>query len=98
MIGLSPEAEAHLDDLLAHFERKDRIEAARNLLAALETASERIERNPEVGLPAPKPYPQLAKAGRLWLHVRRYWFAYSTTMPPVFLAVAYDESNMPRRL
>ena len=52
MIRFSPEAEGQIDALLEHFERLGRIEATRNLIAALETASARIERDPVAGLPA----------------------------------------------
>ncbi len=50
MIALTPEAEEQLDGLLAHYERLGRVEAAENLLVALERASARIERQPEAGL------------------------------------------------
>lgn len=98
MIRLTPEAEAQLDALLEHYERLGRIEATRNLIATLEAASARIERDPAAGLPAPRPYPSLAKPGRRWLHVRPYWVGYSTTTPPVISAVFYDAANIPGRL
>ncbi|MGB8843060.1 MAG: hypothetical protein WCC64_18550 [Aliidongia sp.] len=49
-------------------------------------------------MPAPRPYPQLAKPGRRWLHIRRYWIAYRTTSPPVIIAACYDAANIPKRL
>ena len=98
MIRISSTAGAQVDALIDHYERRDRLEAARNLLIALEEASDRIERNPMAGLPAPRPYPQLRKRGRLWLHVRPYWIAYTTGEPPVIVAVFYEEANIPGRL
>lgn len=98
MIRLSPEAEAQIDALLEHYERLGRVEATRNLIAVLNTASARIERDPGFGLLAPRPYPSLAKTGRLWLHVRPYWVGYSTTAPPVISAVFYDAADIPGRL
>lgn len=87
-----------MDALIAHYEGLGRLAAARNLLAALETAAQRIEANPFAGLPAPRPYPTLAKPGRLWLHAGAYWIAYTLTEPAVIQAVIYDTANIPRRL
>ena len=42
MIALSPEAEAQLDALIAHYEALGRLEASVNLLNALERARTRI--------------------------------------------------------
>jgi hypothetical protein len=75
-----------------------RPEAIRNLAYALADAIEKIKLQPHAGLPAPRPYPHLAKPGHLWVHVRRYWIAYSMTTPPVILAVCYDTANIPKRL
>jgi hypothetical protein len=49
-------------------------------------------------VPAPRPYPDLAHAGEAWTHAGRYWFAHTTTKPPVILAVYYDQADIPRRL
>ena len=72
MIALSPEAEAQLDALVSHFEALGRVEASINLQHALERARPRISQTPEAGLPAPRPYPALAKAGRLWIAEHKY--------------------------
>ena len=66
MIALSPEAEAQLDALIAHYEALGRIEASINLLNALERAKARIAETPEAGLQAPgpiRPLQRLAVAG-----------------------------------
>lgn len=97
MIRLSPEAETQLDELLHHYERLGRIEAAENLLAALEQAGDRITRAPAAGFPAPRPYPELAARGLRWIKVGRYWIAYSTTTPPIIHGVFYDAGDIPRR-
>ncbi|MEA1650211.1 type II toxin-antitoxin system RelE/ParE family toxin [Nitrospirillum sp. BR 11164] len=97
-IRLSPRAEAQVDALIAHYERLGRLAATRNLLVALEMAALRIETSPFAGLPAPRPYPTLAKAGRLWLHAGSYWVAYTITEPAVIQAVIHDTANIPRRL
>jgi plasmid stabilization system protein ParE len=76
VIPLSSEAEAQLDDLMTHYERLERIEAVRNLLAAVEAAAARIERAPEAGLSAPRPYPNLARLGLRWIKESAYWIAY----------------------
>jgi plasmid stabilization system protein ParE len=57
VIALSLEAEARVDQLIEHYESRRRLEAAVNLLKALERASTRIVTSPEAGLLAPLPYP-----------------------------------------
>jgi plasmid stabilization system protein ParE len=98
MIALSPEAEAQLDALIAHYEAMDRLEASINLLEALERAVSRISADPESGLPAPRPYPALAKAGRRWIVEGSYWISYSLTTPPVISGVYYAMADIPNRL
>ena len=98
MIALSPEAEAQLDALIAHYEARGRVEASINLLTALERATTRISERPDAGLPAPRPYPALAKAGRLWVIEGSYWISYSLTTPPVISGVFYAMADIPNRL
>ena len=98
MIALSPEAEAQLDGLIAHYEALGRVEASINLLSALERARARISETPEAGLPAPRPYPSLAKVGRRWIVEGTYWISYSLTTPPVISGVFYAMADIPNRL
>jgi hypothetical protein len=49
-------------------------------------------------LPAPRPYPALAKAGRRWLIEGSYWISYSLTTPPVISGVFYAMSDIPNRI
>ena len=69
-----------------------------NLLNALERAKARISERPEAGLPAPRPYPALAKAGRRWIIEGSYWISYSLTTPPVISGVFYAMADIPNRL
>ena len=98
MIALSPEAEAQLDALIAHYEALGRVEASINLLKAVEGAKAQISANPEAGLAAPRPYPALAKAGRRWIIEGTYWISYSLTTPPVISGVFYAMADIPNRL
>lgn len=98
MIRLGSEAERQAAELLQHYARLARPEAGRNLVTALDQAAAQIERSPSAGLQAPRPYPFLARLGRLWIKVGRYWIAYSTTDPPVILAIFHDAANIPGRL
>ena len=98
MIALSPEAEAQLDALIAHYEALGRVEASINLLNALERAKVRISETPEAGLPAPRPYPSLTNAGRRWVIEGTYWISYSLTAPPVISGVFYAMADIPNRL
>ncbi len=61
MIRYTLEAEQQIDDLRIHYEKKERLEAARNLDRALEEAEEQIIANPGAGLPTPRPYPRLKR-------------------------------------
>ena len=98
MIELSPEAEAQLDALIAHYEALERVEASINLLTALERAKARILATPEAGLLSPRPYPALAKAGRRWIIEGTYWISYSLTTPPTISGVFYAMADIPNRL
>lgn len=97
MIRLGDAAERQLADLLDHYSRLNRPEASRSLIAAIGQAVEKIERDPAAGLPAPRPYPQLAQPGEAWIKAGRYWIAYTTTLPPTIVALFYDAADIPRR-
>ena len=79
-----------MDRLIAHYEERQRVAAAVNLLNALEKAKERIARAPEAGLDAPRPYPALKRHGRRWIIEGRYWISYNLTTPPVISGVFYS--------
>jgi plasmid stabilization system protein ParE len=97
LIGLTAYAERQFRELREHYEDLERPAATRGLIAALEAASRRIEKNPTAGLSAPRPYPHLARPDRLWVKVGRYWIAYEATTP-VIVGVFYETANIPRRL
>lgn len=67
-------------------------------MVALAEAERRIETEPTSGLPAPRPYPQLAKRGRAWIKAGRYWIMCSTTKPPSITGVFVDTANIPGRI
>ena len=73
-------------------------EAVNNLSTALDKAEERIARTPHQGLPAPRPYPKLTSADRLWIKEGRYWIAYRVSPEPMILGVFYESANIPGRL
>ena len=98
MIALSPEAETHIDQLIAHYEELGRREAAVNLLGALDRAKRRIATEPQAGLAAPRPYPSLARQGRRWIAEGRYWISYSLTKPPVISGIYYLTADIPNRI
>ncbi len=98
MIALSPEAETHVDRLIAHYEAKERLQAAVNLLHALERAKARITAAPDAGLDAPRPYPSLKRHSRRWIIEGRYWISYSLTTPPVISGVFYVTADIPNRI
>ena len=81
MIDYTPRALRQIKDLRDHYEQRERIEAIRALAAALYEAEEKIAADPSAGLPAPRPYPNVARQGRAWVWAGRYWVAYNTTKP-----------------
>lgn len=97
MIRYSRKALALIDELRAYYVRKERIEALFSLQAALREAEALIERSPLKGLPAPRPYPELAAEGERWVLVRHYWIAYTTADLPIILAVFNESADIPRR-
>ena len=98
LIALTPEARRHVRALYAYYEEHDRPEAARALRNALTAAWEKITTSPAAGLPAPRPYKQLAQPGRLWLKSGRYWIAYPTQPAAAIVAVFFETANIPGRL
>lgn len=97
MIRYSAEAIDQIDAFRLHYVAKARIEAALALDRALERAEQVIGLQPSAGLLAPRPYPSLARAGRLWVKAGRYWIAYKLDNPPVILGVFYDAADIPGR-
>jgi plasmid stabilization system protein ParE len=98
LIEYTPRAVRQIGTLIQHYEDLRRPAAIRALFAALDTAERKIESQPSVGLAAPRPYPQVARSGRSWVKAGRYWVAYSTTRPPVIVAIFYETANIPRRM
>ncbi len=95
MIALSPEADAHLARLTDHYEALNRLEAAENLLKAVEAAKLRIVASPDKGMNAPRPYPQLKRLGFLWLIERHYWISYTKTVPIQITSIFHESANIP---
>ena len=94
----SAEAAARVEALQRHYRVRNRLEAVRNLAAALAEAEARIERDLGAGLSAPRPYPDLARPDRAWTKAGRYWIAYGTTRPPVILGVFHEAADIPGRV
>jgi plasmid stabilization system protein ParE len=84
--------------LRQHCEKLARPEATRNLVAAIESAWRQITTNPAAGLPAPRPYPNVARPGRAWVQAGSYWIAYITRPSLAIVAVVYDAADIPGRL
>jgi plasmid stabilization system protein ParE len=98
LIVLTPRAARQVRALRQHYEKLGRPEATRNLVAAIESASHQITTNSAAGLPAPRPYPNVARPGRAWVQAGRYWIAYITRPSLAIVAVVYDAADIPRRL
>jgi len=98
LIAFAARAARQFRELREHYEDLGRAEAIRGLIAAMEDASRRIEENLIAGLTAPRPYPYLARPGRLWIKAGRYWVSYSTTQPPLIVGVFFETANIPRRM
>jgi len=97
---LSLEAQAQLRRLVIHYDGLERIEAISNLKAALKRAIHEITRTPRVGLCAPRPYPELAELGHLWIKAGPYWFSYlhqagQPGRSAEITGIFHDRSNIP---
>jgi plasmid stabilization system protein ParE len=98
LIVYTPRALRQIADLRYHYEQLNRIEAINVLEAALYEAERRIERDPAAGLPAPRPYPQLARPRMAWVKAGRYWVAYRTAPRLTIAAVFYETADIPGRV
>ena len=67
VIVLGDEAERQVDVLVQHCLRREPPEAVHSLVNAIDQAVWKIERDPGAGLPAPRPYPTLARSDRAWI-------------------------------
>jgi hypothetical protein len=67
LIGYTDKALEQVRVLRRHYETLARDAAIQALDRALTDAEAKIERAPAKGLPAPRPYPQLARPGWAWV-------------------------------
>lgn len=98
MIELTPRTQRQVRELSTAYTELERPEAVRNLIGAVTEAAGRIERNPAAGLPAPRPYPTLARPGQAWVKAGPYWIRYSLTSPPVITGVFHERADIPGRV
>ena len=97
MIVFTPRAGQLVRALQDYYQKRERPAKIRGLVIALESLWQGIAEQPEAGLAAPRPYPQLAQAGRAWVKSGPYWIAY-TKAPLAIVAVFYETANIPGRL
>jgi plasmid stabilization system protein ParE len=97
LIDYTRKAERQVDLLRQHYVTRERIEALRNLDAAIDEAERRIASEPSKGLSAPRPYPFLARKGRARIKAGRYWFSDSAALPRVIVGVFNDTTDIPSR-
>jgi hypothetical protein len=97
LIALTPEASAQVEALERFYIDKQRPQALRNLGHALAEASLIITNAPSRGLPAPRPYPDLAALGLSWLKRGRDWIAYDPTVP-IIAGVFFETDDIPNRV
>ncbi len=97
MIVYAQRASRQIDALLQYYEEHQRDNASEALSAALAEAERRIAANPAAGLPAPRPYPKLARPSVGWIKARRYWIAYQMAEPPVIIGVYFETADIPNR-
>lgn len=96
MIALTLEAKGQLDEFGHFYVEQQRPQALRNLGHSLAEASLIILNAPQRGLAAPRPYPELASLGLLWLKRGRYWIAYDP-VGPIIAGVFFDTDDIPNR-
>jgi hypothetical protein len=94
VVEVSPEAAEQIRRLNDHYVDLKRSAALRNLADALHRAKIRIATRPLEGLPAPRPYPDLADLGLRWIKEASYWIAYDPAGTSI-AGIFYDTANIP---
>lgn len=96
MVGITRTAKHQFQALLRDYMRKERDLAVAKLLDAFSAAVSRIEADPAAGVPHPRPYPEVANWGFLWVKEHRYWFGYSMSKGyPILTNIHFDTSDIP---
>jgi hypothetical protein len=95
IIGRPPVAR-QVEALERFYIDRQRAQALRNLGQALAEVSLIIANAPERGIPAPRPYPELASLGLAWLKRSRYWIAYDPTRL-IIAGVFFETDDLPGR-
>lgn len=98
MVIITKRAQDQLEALEQHYERLERDDATRRLSEALLIAMARIEAGKGPFLAAPRPYPNLAGEGWLWLKQGRYWIAFTDVgSNHAVTGIFFDTANIPER-
>jgi hypothetical protein len=97
LIGYTPTARRHVNDLIAHYRKIRRPEAIRNMHAALAKVEAMIEGRAARPRDFPATYRALARDGRAWLREGIYWVAYETSEPPIIVAVFWAGADLAGR-
>jgi plasmid stabilization system protein ParE len=99
VIRLSRTAQVQVSGLAHYYEDLDRPEAAKNLRTIVAKAGGRIETRRGLFFPAPRPYPNLARPGWIWLKEGAYWIAYTQEKGgAVIQAIFHEAADIPRRI
>lgn len=99
MARLTNEARRQINTLGRHFRRKGRVEAIVRLRAAVEQALRETDAAVGQGHDFPSVYRELSEAGRYWIKIHRYWFAYEMSAGEAIITyVFYDQADIPGRL
>jgi hypothetical protein len=97
LIALTPEAGRPVEAPIHFSAERQRPQALRNLAHAHAEASLIVANAPERGLPAPRPYPELAALGLSWLKRGRYCIAYDPAAS-VIAGVFFETDDITGRL
>ncbi len=99
MIPLSSAAESALAALTNHYALLGRDRAIDRLVASIEAACERFERERGQFYDSPRPYPGLAELGLRWTKEGPYWIAFAVTREgPIVAGVFHDGADIPNRI
>jgi plasmid stabilization system protein ParE len=99
ILPLTVLARRQLLALTSYYVQLERDEAVRNLIVALERASERIQSKRGQFYNAPRPYPALARLGVRWRKEGPYWIAFATDKRgSVIQAVFHQAADIPNRI
>lgn len=100
MARVARTARRHIEQLIDHFLKHDRAEAAQRLRSAVDEALRRADGGQTPARFYPANYSELSVLGMQWLKVHIYWFGYGTASDGqrAIANVLWEGADIPSRV